>query len=161
MIRFAENLIPFLRRATINAKEECLLLTIHGGRTRRLWPELLGAVAAARQENIRCLLLVPEQYTLQAERDLISGLRLPGFFDIGVLSLSRFVQRQFQQYSGGRARIDANGKPFWTMTGRFVCNNPDRDTDEYCLSNGYVSVVPVSPDFTCYQHIPNIKNLEL
>ena len=47
------------------------------------------------------------------------------------------------------------------MTGRFVCNNPDRDTDEYCLSNGYVSVVPVSPDFTCYQHIPNIKNLEL
>jgi 5'-nucleotidase len=58
-------------------------------------------------------------------------------------------------------RIDANGKPFWTMTGRFVCNNPDHDTDEYCLSNGYVSVVPVSPDFTCYQHIPNIKNLEL
>ena len=86
------------------------MLTIHGGRVRRLWPELLKAVTAARQQDIRCLLLVPEQYTLQAERDLISGLHLPGFFDIEVLSLSRFVQRQFQQYSGGRARIDANGK---------------------------------------------------
>ena len=47
------------------------------------------------------------------------------------------------------------------MTGRFVCNNPEHDTDEYCLSNGYVSVVPVSPDFTNRQQIPQIKNLEL
>jgi 5'-nucleotidase len=57
--------------------------------------------------------------------------------------------------------LDAHGKPFWTMTGRFVCNNPEHDTDEYCLSNGYVSVVPVSPDFTNRQQIPQIKNLEL
>ena len=82
---------------------------------------------------------------VQAQTSTLSGaLR-------GVPDGARLVQK----------RIDANGKPFWTMTGRFVCNNPDRDTDEYCLSNGYVSVVPVSPDFTCYQHIPNIKNLEL
>ena len=57
--------------------------------------------------------------------------------------------------------LDAYGKPFWTMTGRFVCNNPEHDTDEYCLSNGYVSVVPVSPDFTNRQQISQIKNLEL
>ena len=57
--------------------------------------------------------------------------------------------------------LDAYGKPFWTMTGRFVCNNPEHDTDEYCLSNGYVSVVPVSPDFTNRQQIPQSKNLEL
>lgn len=86
------------------------MLTIHGGRTRRLWPELLKTMAASRREDIRCVLLVPEQYTLQAERDIIAGLRLPGFFDIEVWSLSRFIQRQFQQYSGGRVRIDANGK---------------------------------------------------
>jgi len=86
------------------------VLTIHGGRTRRLWPRLLRDVAAARDQQVRCVLLVPEQYTLQAERDLISGLHLPGFFEIEVLSLSRFVQRLFEQYSGGRARVDANGK---------------------------------------------------
>lgn len=86
------------------------MLTIHGGRTRRLWPRLLQTLAASRRQDVRCVLLVPEQYTLQAERDLIDGLHLPGFFDIEVLSLSRFVQRQFQAYSGGRVRIDANGK---------------------------------------------------
>ncbi len=57
--------------------------------------------------------------------------------------------------------IDSHGEPFWSMTGRFVCNNPGNDTDEYYLSDGYVSVVPVSPDFTNLQNIPNIKNLEL
>lgn len=58
-------------------------------------------------------------------------------------------------------RIGSDGKPIWTMTGRFVCDNPDRDTDEYFLSQNYVSVVPVSPDLTNLQQIPNIKNLEL
>ena len=86
------------------------MLTIYGGRTRRLWPHLLKALAAAREEERRCTVLVPEQYTLQAERDLISGLQLPGFFDIEVHSLSRFVQRLFQQYSGGKVRVDASGK---------------------------------------------------
>ena len=86
------------------------MLTIHGGRMRRLWPRLQEAISSSRGENIRCILLVPEQYTLQAERDLISGLRLPGFFDIEVFSLSRFVQRLFQQYSGGRVSINDNGK---------------------------------------------------
>ena len=86
------------------------MLTIHGGRTRRLWPHLLHTVAAARAQDTRCILIVPEQYTLQAERDLISGLHLPGFFDIEVFSLSRFVQRLFQQYSGGKVAVNENGK---------------------------------------------------
>lgn len=87
------------------------MLTIHGGRTRRLWPKLLKSIARSREEGRRCIVFVPEQYTLQAERDLISGLNLPGFFDLDVFSPSRFVQRMFQQYgSGGRVRIDGNGK---------------------------------------------------
>ena len=86
------------------------MLTIHGGRTRRLWPHMQAMIADARSRDTRCVVLVPEQYTLQAERDLIAGLRLPGFFDIEVLSLSRFVQRLFQQFGAGRVRIDENGK---------------------------------------------------
>ncbi|MBQ7455883.1 MAG: hypothetical protein IJS53_05510, partial [Clostridia bacterium] len=86
------------------------MLTIHGGRTRRLWPHLLASVAAQRAQGVRCVLLVPEQYTLQAERSLIDGLKLNGFFEIEVLSASRFAERLFQRYSGGRVRIDQNGK---------------------------------------------------
>lgn len=86
------------------------MLTILGARTRRLWPHLRSRAAAALAEGRRCVLLVPEQYTLQAERDLICDLSLPGFFDIEVFSLSRFVQRLFLICGSSRVRVDGNGK---------------------------------------------------
>lgn len=87
------------------------MLTIHGGRTRRLWNALLGHVAVSRGAGRKCVLLVPEQYTLQAERSLIAGLGIEGFFDIEALSLSRFTQRllSLNNREGG-ARVDAVGK---------------------------------------------------
>jgi len=87
------------------------MLTIHGGRTGRLWQALEKQVAASRGENTRCLLIVPEQYTLQAEKDLIAGLSLPGFFDIEVFSYSRFIQRMFMLHNpDGRTRVSGSGK---------------------------------------------------
>lgn len=44
---------------------------------------------------------------------------------------------------------DPNGKKFYWLTGRFINNEPDNpDTDEWCLSHGIVSVVPVMLDRT-------------
>lgn len=86
------------------------MLTILGARTRRLWPQLREQVARSREQGRRCLLLVPEQYTLQAERDLIRELALPGFFEIEVFSLSRFIQRLFLLGGSNRVRVDGNGK---------------------------------------------------
>ena len=58
-------------------------------------------------------------------------------------------------------RIDPIGRPYWWMTGKFVCDNPPADSDEYLLSNGYVTVVPIHPDFTACQHIETIKDIEI
>lgn len=58
-------------------------------------------------------------------------------------------------------RIDPIGRPYWWLTGKFVCDNPGEDTDEYALEHGYVSVVPVHPDFTNYAAMQQIKHLEL
>ena len=92
-------------------QEEETMLTIHGGRVAALWPALQKEVAAARANNRRCLLIVPEQYTLQAEKDLIAGLSLKGFFDIEVFSYSRFIQRLFLLYNPmQQKRVDGNGK---------------------------------------------------
>ena len=43
-------------------------------------------------------LLVPEQYTLQAERDLMGDLALPGFFRLEVLSAFALQYRVFEHY---------------------------------------------------------------
>jgi len=87
------------------------MLTIYGGRSHALWSSLESKVAQARNEGRRCLLIVPEQYTLQAEKDLLTGLCLKGFFDIDVLSYSRFIKRLFLLYNPSqRKRVDDNGK---------------------------------------------------
>lgn len=47
--------------------------------------------------------------------------------------------------------LDPHGQPFYWLTGRFVNEEPDAtDTDEYWLAKKYVSVVPVTPDQTCF-----------
>jgi 5'-nucleotidase len=50
--------------------------------------------------------------------------------------------------------VDPNGEPFYWLTGRF-CNEESNatDTDEYWLTNNYISVVPATPDQT---HIPSV-----
>ncbi len=59
----------------------------------------------------KVLVIVPEQYTLQTERDLIEGLDAPGFFDMEVLSPSRLTERVFAAAGQEKAtHIDDRGK---------------------------------------------------
>lgn len=55
-------------------------------------------------------------------------------------------------------RKDPMGKTYYWLTGMFNNHEPDAtDTDEWALSNGYVSVVPVSVDMTAYGYIDRLK----
>jgi len=81
------------------------------GRSRRLLPRVIREVGEAYRAGGRCLLLVPEQYTLQAELELVRRLELPGFFDLEVLSPTRLTHRVFERAGNPpRVRIDARGK---------------------------------------------------
>ena len=86
-------------------------IRIVGGRNGRLWPEVLKAAAEGRREGRPVILYVPEQLTLQAERGLITGLRLPGLLDMDVISPKK-LRRQVQEAAGtGDLRpLDAFGR---------------------------------------------------
>ena len=86
-------------------------IRIVGGRNGRLWPEVLQTVAEGRREGRPVILYVPEQMTLQAERSLITGLRLPGLLDIDVISPKK-LRRQVQEAAGtGNLRpLTASGR---------------------------------------------------
>lgn len=46
---------------------------------------------------------------------------------------------------------DPSGKKFYWLTGKFINEEPDNsDTDEWCLSHGIVSVVPLALDHTVH-----------
>lgn len=56
-------------------------------------------------------------------------------------------------------RIDPQGRPYWWLTGKFVCNDPSESSDEWALSHGYVSIVPIHCDFTHHPTIDLLKKL--
>lgn len=72
---------------------------IWGVRANRGKSRLFSEINRYRQQGQRVLLLVPEQYTLQAERELIHSLDLPGLMNIDVLSPTR-LGRRIQEAAG-------------------------------------------------------------
>ena len=54
-------------------------------------------------------------------------------------------------------RIDPQGRPYWWLTGKFVCEDPSEESDEWALAHGYVSIVPIHCDLT---HHPTIEKLK-
>lgn len=55
-------------------------------------------------------------------------------------------------------RTDPQNQNYYWLTGSFNNFEPNaRDTDEWAISNGYISVVPVNMDFTDHNAINNLK----
>ncbi len=85
------------------------MLRVLGGNQEALRRHLLDLAALGG----KMIVIVPEQYTLQTERELMDGLGVKGFFDLEVLSPSRLTERVFALAgSDGRERIDQRGKQF-------------------------------------------------
>lgn len=74
------------------------------GKTMRVYQEIGEAL---RRGETGLILMVPEQFTLQAERDLINKLNLPGILDVEVLSFSRLAHKVFNE-AGGLSRTHLN-----------------------------------------------------
>lgn len=61
-------------------------------RPHRLFQHIVREIGMKFKQNEPTILLVPEQFTLQAERELMQRLHLHGFFTINVLSPSRLYE---------------------------------------------------------------------
>lgn len=56
-------------------------------------------------------------------------------------------------------RLDPNKRKYYWLTGKFVNMDAGKDTDEWALQHGYVSVVPVQFDFTAHHAIPHLNTI--
>lgn len=86
-------------------------VTILAGRAGQALPHLIGEIGRQYAAGERVILLVPEQYTLQAERELVERLDLPGFLDLEVLSPTR-LRRRIREQGGwdGLPPLDSRGR---------------------------------------------------
>ncbi|MFH1319836.1 MAG: 5'/3'-nucleotidase SurE [Bacteroidota bacterium] len=57
-------------------------------------------------------------------------------------------------------RNDPNGEKYYWLTGVFKNYDDGDDTDEWALTNNYISIVPVQFDFTAHHAIPFINSWE-
>lgn len=55
-------------------------------------------------------------------------------------------------------RTNPMGRDYYWLTGVFELLDKGEDTDEWALSQGYVSVVPTQFDLTAYHAIPDVNN---
>ncbi|HRU64050.1 MAG TPA: 5'/3'-nucleotidase SurE [Paludibacteraceae bacterium] len=64
-----------------------------------------------------------------------------------------------QEFAG---RTDPAGRAYYWLTGYFENREPEaEDTDEWALSHGYISVVPIKVDMTSYETIELLKQWNL
>ncbi len=55
-------------------------------------------------------------------------------------------------------RTDPMGRSYYWLTGSFQNHEPEaEDTDEWAISNNFVSVVPVTVDMTAYNYLEKLK----
>lgn len=65
--------------------------------------------------------------------------------------------RWVEEFIEGR---DPNNQPYYWLTGKFVNDDNDNDTDVWALENGYISVVPSMHDLTDYAGMERMRKLE-
>jgi ATP-dependent helicase/nuclease subunit B len=79
------------------------------GKTARVYQEIKEALQ--KDEEHKLILIVPEQFTLESERDLIEKLGLPGIMRVEVLSFTRLVYYVFNEVGGlTRTPINEQGR---------------------------------------------------
>ena len=55
-------------------------------------------------------------------------------------------------------RKNPQGKEYYWLTGEFINNDKGEDSDEWALTNGFISIVPVKFDMTDHDNIKKLKN---
>jgi 5'-nucleotidase len=59
-------------------------------------------------------------------------------------------------------RKDPYGRDYYWLTGEFVNFEPEAvDTDEWALTNSYISVVPVQADLTAHKYLTHLRYFEV
>ena len=80
-------------------------------RVHRLLDIIISRIGQAAKEEKRCMFLVPSQYTLQAEIEIMTRLNIEGSFMIDVLSPGRLHSRVFERAGAPEKTIfDERGK---------------------------------------------------
>jgi ATP-dependent helicase/nuclease subunit B len=122
------------------------------GKTRQVLAEIKAQLDAGGEEPL--ILLVPEQFTLQAERDVINRLGLPGIMRLEVLSPSRVGSRVLHE-AGGRTRVLLSEKGRYMVLRKIIAACEEQLTvfRRVCQQPGFIE--------QCSRMLSELKNADI
>jgi len=94
------------------------------------------------------------------KKDLLLNVNIPKLKKEEIKGIKICKQGKAMWTEDFRESKDPRGRTYYWMTGAFIDDKPDQDTDIWALQNGYISVVPSMHDLTDYRAMPNLTQLE-
>ena len=94
--------------------------------------------------------IIKKALAMKDEKHLLLNVNIPKL-PIDLIKGIKICRQAYAKYEEDfDERRDPHGRRYYWLTGEFVNFDHGTDTDVWALENGYVSVVPVSIDFTNY-----------
>ncbi len=89
----------------------------------------------------------------------VLNVNIPKFSENEIKGIKICRQADAQWVEKFDKRQSPFGKDYYWLTGEFTNFDKDAtDTDEWALTNNYISIVPVQFDMTAHQHIEDLKS---
>ena len=96
---------------------------------------------------------------IDADKNFVYNINVPNLSADEIKGL-KITKMGFIEYRGGfEKRIDTFGKPYYWVNGKpFVIDN-DPDCDNNAVADGYVSLTPLTRDYTAYSLMNKLQEL--
>jgi len=103
--------------------------------------------------------IVQKVMSRKQDKHLLLNVNIPSI-DKELLKGIRICRQAYAKYEEDfDERHDPHGRKYYWLTGQFQNFDKGRDTDVWALEHNYVSVVPVSIDFTDYKNKARLEQL--
>ena len=94
-------------------------------------------------------------------KDVVLNVNIPALKESEIKGIKICRQAKSYWLEEFDKRKNPLGQEYYWLTGSFINQDNDKETDEWALENGFVSVVPISYDMTSYTDLEEIKNWKL
>ncbi|MDD3771035.1 MAG: 5'/3'-nucleotidase SurE [Weeksellaceae bacterium] len=105
--------------------------------------------------------IVQEAFQQKTPKGMVLNVNIPKLSEEEIKGIKICRQAKAAWVESYDERKDPRGRTYYWLTGKFENQDKGKDTDEWALSEGYISVVPVQYDLTAYHFIPDLNHWNL
>ena len=96
---------------------------------------------------------------MNADKKYVYNINVPNLEDNQIKGI-KITKMGFIEYRGGfEKRVDTFGKPYYWVNGKPFVIDKNSDCDNNAVSDGYVSITPLTLDYTAYEQIDKLKKV--